>query len=360
MIEEQQRLATDSAATHLFPLNPAVLRPQALQGGLMVTRQQREASLDHTADGDDKVTTSTTEEGILGALVADLGAGAGIAATHQLLFRKSDTDLASDARARPREELTKIQHSTVRLIVELTAEIRAGIAMRYLYKDHSILGDPFLDSSEAVRYKTTLVGYGAGFGYSSKTFGVSYTYYPPLRGKTEVEGEEKIVVEPGLISLDGFFKPHEKWAAGLLIQRWIHEVDDLAEGTTADDDETNISLYGLDPDQYVKPQQLIMVGADYAASPALTVKVSLGQERAAFNVDDYFVYNRGDVRGNGTEPMLKYNRLRAALGFVLKGGLTADLGLGVYQRSYEFPADMNGGRYEGDGREMFATLGASL
>lgn len=360
MVEDQHRLATDSAVTHLFPLNPAVLKPKALQGGLMVTRHQRQASLDHIEEAGDKVTTSTTEEAVVAAAVADLGAGAGIAATHQLLFRKSETELQSDGRGTPREELGKIQHSSIRLIVELTTEIKAGIAMRYLYKDISILGDPFLGELEKTRYKTTLVGYGAGFSYAVKSFGASYTYFPPLRGKTDVEGEEKIIVEPGLLSLDGFYRANEQWTVGLLAQRWLNEVDDLAEGTTAADDETNISLYGLDPDQYVKPQQLIMLGFDFVASPMVTAKLSIGQEKALFNFDDYLVYNRADVRGRGDEPTMKYNRIRAAVSFTLKAGVTADLGLGLYRREYDFPSTMNGGSYEGDGREMFATLGAGL
>lgn len=349
------RLATDSASTQLFLLNPALLKPVGTRSAGQVTQSKRDASLSHD---DDSVSSESTDESLAAAALMDLGAGAGLGVSHQILFRKTETELGSDSvRQQKREELAKVQHSAIRLIVELTEQVRAGVAIRYLYKDVAILGEPFLGPGEVTHYNTTLVGYGAGVSYFTKSAALSYTYYPPLRGKTEVYGEELIVVEPGVISLDAMLQPKERWTFGLLAQRWLNEVDDLAKGTTAADNETKISLYGLDPDQYVFPKQLFMVGFDFEVTKAFLARLSIGQETATLNYNDLLVYNRAGVNGRGKEPEIKYNRLRGAVRFTLKNNVDANIGMGFYSRSLDLPASMNGGRYKGSGRDLTASLG---
>jgi hypothetical protein len=260
----------------------------------------------------------------------------------------------------PLTETVDTQHTKVRLLVELTDDFEVGIALRYLYREHAIFGNPFMRPGEATRYKTTMVGYGSGAVYRFKQAAIGYTYFPPLRGKTEVAGEERIVVEQGQIALDGYYQIKNNLKVGLLAKRWINEVDDLASGTTADDDQTNISLYGLDPDQYLFKRQLFLLGCDYEFSKAATLRASLGQEQSEFNMGDLMVYDRLSVRprGNGKD-QLKYNRLRAMVRFA-QGNAEVDAGIGLSTRNHEFPSNWNGGKYESTEQELFVSLGMKL
>jgi len=265
MAEEALQSATDGGATTtLFSLNPAFLRPDGVQVGALFLRTAKTASLDHIGQGGEKIQTTGSSDSVLAAALTDLGAGAGLGLSHQVQFIRNQTTVTPGREQIPLVENAKEQHSAVKLVIELMDELRAGVAIRYLYRDVQILGDPGLSDDESTRYKMTLVGYGSGFAYSFKQGGLSYTYFPPLRGKTEVEGEEKIVVEPGEIGVAGRYAPVKGWTFGLAGRRWLNEIDDLARGTTAADNTTRISLAGLDPDQYLRRDQLLMLCLDYA------------------------------------------------------------------------------------------------
>ncbi len=359
LAEDTTRLPTDGAVTHVFPYNPAVNKPAGTRAGVLVVRDQRATEVDHSSQGGAKIKSDVTNESWTAGVFTDLGAGAGVGISHQALFYRAETKMAGDREAHI--ETTKVQHSVAKLAVELTNELRVGVAMRYLFKDVVVYGDFGLGTGEETRYRTTMVGYGSGLTYSFSSGGIGYTYFPPLRGKADVAGEERIVVEAGEISVDGFYSPVPGWRIGLLGKRWINELDDLATGTTAADNRTNISLNGLDPDQYLVPTQLIMLGADYEMTKITTVRFALGREDAAFNLKDRFVYNRLDLRQRGSgDEKISYNRLRAMLRFNLNKGIEANIGLGFYKRNYDFPDGMGGGSYAADGKELFATIAVGI
>ena len=200
MAESSLQNATDSSATHLFLLNPAIVKPAGTKAGAFALRSTKKTTLKQEADGGDNIESNTNDDYLVFAAGADLGAGAGLGLSHQALYRKVDTNLASRNSQPNLVETHKIQHTAARLFIELTEQIRAGVAIRYLFRDSSILGDPFIGQAALTRYKTTLFGYGSGFAanYGNATF--AYTYFPPLRGKSEIYGEEFIVVEPGEIA----------------------------------------------------------------------------------------------------------------------------------------------------------------
>jgi hypothetical protein len=360
MAESSLQNATDSSATHLFLLNPAIVKPAGTKAGAFALRSTKKTTLKQEAEGGDNIESNTNDDYLVFAAGADLGAGAGLGLSHQALYRKVDTNLASRNSQPNFVETHKIQHTAARLFIELTEQIRAGVAIRYLFRDSSILGDPFIGQAALTRYKTTLFGYGSGFAanYGNATF--AYTYFPPLRGKSEIYGEEFIVVEPGEIAANAAYKLNAPWTVGILAKRWINEIDDRAEGTTDATNQTNISLMGLDPDQYLIPKQLLMIGGDFEFNKALTFKVSLGQEQAGFNFRDYVRYNRIDVRQRGNQDEnIKYNRVRAVVRFI-NNNLEFNAGLGLFQRKFNFPESMNSGVYESGGKELSVSVGMKI
>ncbi len=360
MGESSLQNATDSSATHLFLLNPAIVKPAGTKAGAFALRDTKKTTLKQEADGGDNIESNTNDDYFVVAAGADLGAGAGLGISHQALYRKVDTNLASRNGQPDLVETHKIQHTAAKLFIELTDQLRAGVAIRYLFRDSSILGDPFIGQAALTRYKTTLFGYGSGFAanYGDATF--AYTYFPPLRGKSEIYGEEFIVVEPGEIAANVAYKLNTPLTIGLLAKRWINEIDDRAAGTTDESNQTNISLMGLDPDQYLIPKQLLMIGGDFELTKALTLKVSLGQEQAGFNFRDYVRYNRIDVRQRGTQDEnIQYNRVRGVVRFV-NNNLEFNAGVGLFQRKFNFPESMNSGEYESGGKELSVSIGMKI
>src|SRR5690606_30687900 len=190
-VEDHLLHATSSRGTHLFPLNPAVHGFQPLEGGLIMLRQSRSSELDQSESNDDTLTTESSQAIVGFATQTDLGAGAGFGLTHQIKYQQTDSETSGN-RNNVREEFTKQTQTAAKLLVELTSQIKAGMAIRYLYLDTTLIGNYFVGERTAV--KTTLVGYGSGLALNFSKGGLGYSYYPPLRGKAEVLGEEKIIV----------------------------------------------------------------------------------------------------------------------------------------------------------------------
>lgn len=360
MAEDHLRMPSDPAATHLFLINPAYYKPSALQGGALFLRDQRTTKLDQSASNNDVITSEVKNEGLMAAALVDLGAGAGLGVSHQQLFNSSETSFQSQDNGVAKKETAKIQHTAVKIFVELTSELRAGMAIRYLYKDVALLGDPGINQAQLTRYRTSMIGYGSGLAYLTPKGGLGCSYFPPLRGKAVVSGEEKIVVESGDITCDGFAQPIPKWTFGLTVKRWIHEIDDLATGTTAANNQTEISLYGLDPAQYVFPQQLIMLGADFEVNQTTVLRFAVGRQSDDFNFRDLVRYNRVAVNTGSAAEKMEYYRARVMLKFTNKA-VELNGGIGtVLKQQHEFPSSMNSATYESNGQELFATVGMKL
>lgn len=358
IIEDHLLHATSSRGTQLFPLNPASRGFEPLQGGVVLMKTNRSSELNQEANDNDKLSTEVEQSLLAVGSMTDLGAGAGLGLSHQIKFHQADskTSLAPD---NVREEFTKQTQSAVNLLVELTANVKAGMAIRYLYQDTTVLGNYFTDFRTPI--KTTLVGYGSGLALNFAKGGLGYAYYPPLRGKAEILGEEKIIVEAGQIVADGFYAVNDKVAVGVMIKTWLHELDDRATGTTANDDnQTGISLYGLDVDQYVFPERLVLVGADYEASAKTALSISVGQETASFNFRDLARFNRVTVgQPRDEDPEMKSKVLRGSLKFTNQK-LAIHVGFNFYSREADLPSTMDSAKYSSSGRDLFLMLGGSL
>jgi hypothetical protein len=339
-------------------LNPAQIKPKGFQAGALLMRNSRTSVLDHSAQPNGSKITSVVGDDIEeGGVTADLGAGAGISFTNQMQYHKVVT--GTDQRAEDDlTEVTSTQHTAVKLAVELTNELQAALVVRYMYRDVTLFGSPFLDDGMETRFKVSLIGIGSGATYAVKNAGVGYAYFPPLHGKAEVSGEERIVIEPGQIVVSAFYAPTPKVTLGLLGKRWINEIDDLARGTTAPDNTTNISLSGNDPDQYVIPQQLLMVGVDVALTREATVRLGLGQESANFDFVNYQQIAGADVDQQG-QLGVKTERASAVVRFVNQG-TTVEGGGSYFTRQASFPDDWNGGSYKAIGTDLHVSVSLAL
>ena len=133
------------------------------------------------------------------------------------------------------------------------------------------------------------------------------------------------------------------------------ETDDLAVGSTASDNKTRISYYGLDPDQYIIRTQLLMLGLDYALNKDLALRLGVGVEQGHFDFRNLLVYDGAAVNQQGLDN-ISTNRGRVALHGAFKPA-ELDVGYGVFSRSFKFTDGEGGGTYKTIGQEMSAIVG---
>jgi len=353
LAEEGLQMPTDGALAGLFPVNPAFFRPKDLRVGVLGLRSRRATTLDHSLEGGNKIAATVTNDFVGAGVGLDLGAGAGVAIEHVEQFHLVESVIDKRNVDQPIREVSKVQQSSAKLVVELTAELRAALVMRLLQQKTSVLGQPFLSRSQTTSYSPHMVGYGSGLSYSVAEMGIGYTYYPPLHGKASVSGQDFIISEPGFIAIDAFMRKGA-FTLGVLGKSWLVETDDLAAGGTAADNKTRISYYGLDPDQYLIRTRLAMVGIDYAFTKDLALRLGGGQEQGHFDFRNLLVFDGAGVRQRGADKITT-SRGRVALHGAFSP-LELDLGYGFFSRSYHFAENEGGGTYKTIGQEMAAVV----
>jgi hypothetical protein len=357
-VDDTPRMATDGAAEHLFLGNPASLKPSSLRGGSLLTSIERETEFNQEDDGGDVISNKVTVESVHFSALVDLGAGAGLGLSHMTQFKEVST--TSDIDETPRLEYVKTTVTTGSVIVELTSEVVGAFAIRGFYSESSVFGSPFMSEGTETRYVIPSAAPGYGASYIKNNMGASYMYYLPIRGKSTIQSEEYLVVESGEILFDAYYEVDKNYRVGIGGKRWIHEIDDRAEGTTADDNQTNISMFGMDIDQYVKPEQRYEIALDYQASSAIQFRVGLSQQKDSFHFNEMQNFGGLDARQNDDHnEYVKSNRYRVAMKFV-SNNLQIHVGIGRYSKEHTLPESMNAGTYKSSVSEQFVTLDMKL
>lgn len=357
-IDDTHRLATDGAAEHLFLGNPASRKFSSLRGGSLVSSRQRETELDQTFTSGDKIKNKVSSESIHFGTLVDLGAGAGFGVSNQTNYKEIITTSSSDTTER--RELIKTTTTTGSVAIELTEELTVAFAIRGYYKEWSVFGAPFMDEGRQTKYVMPTAAPGHGVDYKLNDFGASWAIFYPLRGKSTIQGEEFLIVESGEVFIDGFYEINSQLRLGIGSTRWIHETDERSTGTTADDDQTNISLYGMDLDQYVNPEQRFEVAFDYQATNQIQLRGAVSQQTDSFHFNELERFNGLDARqGDDDHEFMVYNRLKVMMKYS-SNNLQVHLGVSRYSKKHTFPDSLNGGVYNSAVSEQFLTVDIKL
>ena len=359
---ELSHLPAEGAGGSLWPLNPAYLRTKGQGAGLLGGSVQRETVIDDSNSGGGRVDAKVKDDVMGAVLWSDLGGGAAFGLAHQLDYRQVSTSFGNpkamnNRNQTPAVETLSFQHSEARLAIELTNELKGAAAIHYLYRHLSILGSPSLRAGSETEYKAPIFGYGGGLAYTTKVAGIGYTYQPTMRGKTSIYGEDRIVMEEGYSALDAFAQPTSGLTLGLEARKWFTDLDELAKGTTAADNRTQISLFGLDPDQYLRWDRRLALEAAWQTSPRLSLRLAGAADQATFDRGNLFSYTNFGLSGSG--PLLiKTNRARLGLRFI-DHALQLDAGAGYFVSSFTGSGDQPA-TYKSTGQEWFANLSVKL
>ncbi|MCX6127629.1 MAG: hypothetical protein NTX25_01025 [Proteobacteria bacterium] len=173
----------------------------------------------------------------------------------------------------------------IKFVIDLLPELRAGFSFRYQSLESDLLGSYNLASEDRSRYKATMSGYALGLSYHGPMYSVGAFTAPPLRGKMTVEGEQKIVTDPGIGGLDLSFMASDRLNLGLTAMKFYYKRDDRDDVATSPLDQRDILLRGLDLDQYYRKTMLINLGLDFAVTPIVGIKANFGQDSGVFLFD---------------------------------------------------------------------------
>ena len=321
--------ATDASHDSGFLLNPAknpssakaTKASGASQGTLLVVMSGRDTKVENSSNG--QSTSSNVEDfSVAGSLM--LNAGAGLTLT--LNGEHSISDVVSSRMGSNNDQLESLKDTIIdgRLSVVLTEMFALGITIKSQRLDYNLKGNLFLSEDEVTAYTGMMIGPGYGFkgtiplGSLIKQVDYGVTFIEPLKGKSEVNGEQFVIFEPSVLELGASFVISE-FLVGLSYREWGYNADDRYFGTIyPNDDASDVDLFGLDPQRNsIFPLRNIQLGLDYDVLSNATIRASYAYESAevSFNPGattpefrengDYISYNSFTVGGSYTHSGLE-------------------------------------------------------
>lgn len=233
-----------------------------------------------------------------------------------------------------------------RFMVELTQTLRGGFLYQVRVVENDIFGSFFLSNEDRTEYKGQLSGYRLGLFYEHDRYRAGIYTAPPLRGKGNIQGEDKIMTEPGTSGLDFAFHNGAQVTLGFAFTRWHYKKDDRARLSTSGIDQRSISLNGTDLRQYLLKTNEYRLGGEYALRPEFILSLGYGRSMAVFHFDENAV--PGDDRDDETEVAISRYMLGARL---IKAQFSLDLNYYLESLAHEEIRDSTRKLGHGDYRD---------
>lgn len=265
------------------PAHPAI---EGSQAGVLLLQDERETVNTSTNQGNpDTIVKSKVEADGLGLKFGtDLGGDSSLSLIVRRIWQKNQTtrtDLED-----PVIELQRFDSVEGRFSFELSSQFSLGIGLRFAEVENVVYGAFFLDESQRTRYKSSLSGFSAGAsGVLGDILTLTAAYLWPMRGKTEVISEEKLVKEPGIVELGVASLDSGSWGLSGVFRRWIHERDERAEQTTLASGDRSIDIRGLDPNRFYFPHEELGVGFWYGLGKDIALLIGVTQETSIYIFD---------------------------------------------------------------------------
>lgn len=210
----------------------------------------------------------------------------------------------------------------MRFAVDLTPEIRGAFTFHYTSLQADLDGNFFIDDTDRSHYKGNLSGYGIGVNAALGRANIGLFSLPPMRGKATVDGEQKIVTEPGIYGTDGTMKLNDSFAILGHYHRWSYkhdERDDTSQSPTA---QRSITLRGLELEQFLRKTSAYGFGLEGTLNSMVFGKFYYQRQESVF------LFDGSKVPGDDPdiETGMHYTELNALLS-IRKGDFVAELSL---------------------------------
>lgn len=279
-LETRLSTGTSNAEHQVLSLNPAVPQTNKLKFGYAQAVVNRDIDVTHvnliTGNTDIDIKADEIYHGL--GFSIPLG-GAAFAMTGQM-HNKEVATLTTDS-TDPDHETFVTKEGAARIAFDLMPTLRMALAYRIVKQETDILGGYFVNDSDRTNYAASLNGYVVGVFYENQNSGFGASYNPPIRGKAKVEGEQKIVTETGLMTIDGFLA-NGNMKFGVAMKRWIYQADDRSTPSTSPVNLTQMSLNGMDLEQFYKPKEQVTLGLDYPLAQSFSIGFNMYRTNAVF------------------------------------------------------------------------------
>jgi len=205
--------------------------------------------------------------------------------------------------------------------VDFTPELRGAFTFHYTAVQSDLTGNFSITDQDRTSYRGNMSGYGLGLHYQFPTVGLGVFSHPPMRGKATVEGEQKIISEPGLYGLQFDFAATPFVHVSFNVTKWSYKHDERDDPATSPSDQRNILLRGLDINQYLRKTMAYGVATEVALTPMIFVK---GQYLSQNGV---FLFDPDHLPGDDKELESKVRTSQLRLGAAIRNkDFVAELG----------------------------------
>jgi hypothetical protein len=338
---------------HFSDLNPALRTTKESRAGAYGVRHLRTTNL--LANDDQKTETkaeSKEEMYGLGA-VGDLGAGMLAGLQCERVFTESKTTRSTSVTTA--KDLMQQQAINGIVAIEIATGVRLGFLMRYVSLTADLAGGFNTGEIYRVRYHGNLLGHGGGIYGNYGDFSGGMTYYPAIKGKSEIMFEERIVADPGLATADAAYRIGKHLVGASLI-RWIHKRDERVATVTSVDGQRTLTLNGSDPEKNVFPILAYHVGLEFNLNGPVSLLAGISRKDSVYTTDIVAT----PISTEGFDAMTEQD-LQAGIRYIHG---THDVFVGAYKfaRSLTLTesSSQRGTSYEASGLSMMASWGAKL
>ena len=249
-----------------------------------------------------------------------------------------------------------------KFVVDFTQEIRAAFTFHYTALRGEIAGNYNIGRDNKTHYTGNVSGYGVGLYYQTKLIGMGAFTNAPMRGKAMIEGEQKVISEPGIYGIHAEFKPNEKMAFSFAVNRWSYKHDERDESSTSPgNNQTNILLRGLELRQFYRKTMSYAIAGEFLVLPGLYAKGQYLRQEGVFLFDPDKV--AGDDKD--AETLVRFPMITAGVSYRMKD-FTAEANL-FQSNASQGKIDQNSsvglgnlGSYKAKSTGLMLSVGANL
>jgi hypothetical protein len=357
-VEERSWTVTSFLTPNPFQLNAAALpTDKTIVGGLRLNRNEKASYISNPNNNSQAVKHAVEKKDVaLGFLLPLGGAAFGLSADEST---RNVTGRAENSNNDLFEEFW-IRDYKMKFVVDLLPELRAGFTFRYQSLESDLLGSYGLAAADRTRYRGTMSGYSLGVNYRLQSISLGLFTAPPLRGKITIEGEQKIITDPGLGGVELGWTLSDRLTIGLSGLKWSYKRDERDDDATSPDDQRDIFLRGIDVDQYYRRTLAVGLGVEFAILPSVGIKGSYVRQ------DGVYLFDADKVPGDDkdSETKVRSGELRLG-GFIRNKAFFAEILLLKASRKKDLiPLGRNNirelGSYEHDASSTLLVLGGAF
>jgi hypothetical protein len=286
--------ATDASYNDGFLLNPAMNPSAAMsetgsssKGKMLVASSDRKTSVENSSNNQ-SMESKVENTIVAGSFIFNAGAGLSLVVNGEYSSSAVDSNRLDSNNIQ--EEALKDLTVDGRVSIVLTEQFALGVTLKSQRIDYDIKGNITADEDEITSYSGTIIGPGYGvkgtvpLGSVVKQVDYSLVFIEPLKGKTQVNGEQFVMLEPSVLEFGASFLV-DKFLAGFAYRTWEYSLDDRYFGTIfPNENASDVNLFGLDPQRTsIFPLRNVQLGVDYQIQSKATLRLSYSFEKAEVN-----------------------------------------------------------------------------